>query len=87
MSKNIEIHTPTDPEDIFIDVPGTRGTVSGKPKQVRIFGQADAIQPGEITDREAPVYDEDLTADKIINRVSAPKPNRATIFNTSGDVA
>ena len=87
MSKNIEIHTRTEPEDTFIDVPGTRGTVSGKPKQVRIFGQADAIQPGSITDREAPVYDEDMTAEKAVEHVRS-NPSRAfTLFNTSGDVA
>ncbi|MGR6523614.1 hypothetical protein ACU5JM_18425 [Rhodococcus erythropolis] len=87
MSKNIEIHTHTEPEDTFIDVPGTRGTVSGKPKQVRIFGQADAIQPGEITEREAPVYDEDMTPEKAVEHVRS-NPSRAfTLFNTSGDVA
>lgn len=87
MSKNIEIHTPTEPEDTFIDVPGTRGTVSGKPKQVRIFGQADAIAPGSITDREAPVYDEDMTPEKAVEHVRS-NPSRAfTLFNTSGDVA
>lgn len=87
MSKNIEIHTRTEPEDTFVDVPGTRGTFSRKPKQVRIFGQADAIAPGSITDREAPVYDEDMTPEKAVEHVRS-NPSRAfTLFNTSGDVA
>ncbi|KSU76414.1 hypothetical protein [Rhodococcus qingshengii] len=87
MSKNIEIHTQTDPEDTFVDIPGTSGAFSGKPKQARIFGQADAIQPGSITDREAPVYDEDMTPEKAVEHVRS-NPSRAfTLFNTSGDVA
>ena len=84
MSKNIEIYTQTDPEDTFIDVPGA--TASGKP-QVRIFGQADAIQPGDLTDREAPIYNEDITPEKAIERVLSNRNRSFTLFNTSGDAA
>ena len=87
MSKKIEIHTQTDPEDTFVEIPGSGGTVSGKPKQVRIFGQADAIQPGDLTDREAPVYDEDMTPEKAVERVLSNSGRAFTLFNTSGDAA
>lgn len=87
MSKNIEIHTHADPEDTFVDVPGTSSGHSGKPKQARIFGQADAIAPGSITDREAPVYDEDMTPEKAVERVLSNSGRAFTLFNTSGDAA
>lgn len=83
MSENIEIYTHSVPEDTFVDVAGTRGVHTGKPKRIRIFGQADAIPSGALTEREAPTYDEELTPDKVIERVTAEAPSRATIFNTS----
>ncbi|KPH15900.1 hypothetical protein AN948_32795 [Rhodococcus sp. ADH] len=89
MSKNIEIYTQTDPEDTFIDVPGTASAITGKPRQMQIYaGSGDTRVPGtngytapadDAASNDSDDDDFDLTA--IASRVGKSK---LTIFEPRG---
>ncbi|KZM27513.1 hypothetical protein ST47_g1217 [Ascochyta rabiei] len=73
-------------EDTLVDIPGTVSPATGKPRQMRIYGQAEAIQLGDLTDREEPEYvaDDDFDPIAVANRAGESK---LTIFTPGGDVA
>ena len=86
MSNNIEIFTQSDAEDTLVDIPGTVSPVTGKPRQIRIYGQAEALQLGDLTDREEPEYveDDDFDLSAVASRIGKSK---LTIFTPGGDAA
>lgn len=91
MSKNFEIHTHTEPEDTFIDVPGTASAVTGKPRQIRIHaGFGDTRVPGTngytapADDTASDDGDDDFDPIAVASRVGKSK---LAIFTPGGDAA
>ncbi|MBX9147758.1 hypothetical protein [Rhodococcus qingshengii] len=88
MSKNIEIYTQTDPEDTFVDVPGTASAVTGKPRQMRIYaGSGDTRVPGTngyTAPADTSSSDDDFDPIAVASRVGKSK---LSIFTPGNDAA